>query len=73
MKQATSIATHMVKEWGMSEKVGFRTIETNSSSLVVVNDLSPETSELIDSEIKRLLQVTCKLMCQRKGFKNTSN
>jgi len=56
LKQATSIATHMVKEWGMSEKVGFRTIETNSSSLVVVNDLSPETSELIDSEIKRLLQ-----------------
>jgi len=46
----------MVKEWGMSEKVGFRTIENSNSSLVVVNDLSPETSELIDSEIKRLLE-----------------
>jgi len=57
LKQATSIATHMVKEWGMSEIVGFRTIESSNNSLVVVNDLSPETSELIDSEIKRLLQV----------------
>ncbi|KZS20222.1 ATP-dependent Zinc metalloprotease YME1 [Daphnia magna] len=56
LKQATSIAMHMVKEWGMSEKVGFRTIEQSSGSLVVVNDLSPQTSELIDSEIKRILQ-----------------
>jgi ATP-dependent metalloprotease len=47
----------MVKEWGMSEKVGFRTIEQSSGSLVVVNDLSPQTAELIDSEIKRILQV----------------
>ena len=57
LQQATSIATHMVKEWGMSEKVGFRTIEANSKSLVVVNDLSPQTAELIDSEIKLILQV----------------
>lgn len=27
LKQATSIASHMVKDWGMSEKVGLRTIE----------------------------------------------
>lgn len=47
----------MVKELGMSEKVGFRTVEQNSSSLIVVNDLSPQTAELIDSEIKRILQV----------------
>lgn len=40
----------------MSEKVGFRTIEQNGG-LVVVNDLSPQTAELIDSEIKRILQV----------------
>jgi ATP-dependent Zn protease len=41
----------------MSEKVGFRTIEQNNGSLVIVNDLSPQTAELIDSEIKRILQV----------------
>lgn len=29
LKQATSIASHMVKDWGMSEKVGLRTFETS--------------------------------------------
>jgi len=56
LKQATAIASHMVKEWGMSDKVGLRAIEDNSKSLVAVNDLGPNTSELIDQEIKRLLQ-----------------
>ncbi|XP_049853116.1 ATP-dependent zinc metalloprotease YME1L-like [Schistocerca gregaria] len=55
LKQATSIATHMVKEWGMSEKVGLRTYDNSNKSLVVVNELSPGTAELIDSEIKRLM------------------
>ncbi len=40
----------------MSEKVGLRTVEDNSKSLVAVNELGPQTSELIDSEIKRILQ-----------------
>ncbi|KAL1140406.1 hypothetical protein AAG570_000338 [Ranatra chinensis] len=56
LKQATSIATHMVKEWGMSEQVGLRTHDVNSKSLVTVNELSPATTEQIDSEIRRLLQ-----------------
>lgn len=56
LKQATSIATHMVKQWGMSEKAGLRTIEDNSKSFVAVNDLSASTSELFDAEIKRILQ-----------------
>jgi ATP-dependent Zn protease len=47
----------MVKQWGMSEKAGLRTIEDNTNSLLVVNDLSSTTSELMDSEIKRILQV----------------
>lgn len=29
LKQATSIASHMVKDWGMSEKHGLRTIESS--------------------------------------------
>jgi len=55
LQQATSIAIHMVKDWGMSEKVGLRTHEGNNSGLVVVNDLSPSTSDLVDAEIKRIL------------------
>lgn len=54
-KQATNLATRMVKEWGMSEKVGVRTFDDEHNSLVVVNDLGQTTTENIDSEIKRLL------------------
>lgn len=46
----------MVKEWGMSDKVGLRTVEDSSKAYVPVNDLGPQTTELMDSEIKRLLQ-----------------
>ena len=62
VQQATSIAIHMVKDWGMSEKVGLRTHEGNNSGLVVVNDLSPSTSDLIDAEIKRILTVSLLLL-----------
>lgn len=55
LKKATAIATHMVKEWGMSEKVGLRTLDGNNSTYVVVNEVSPSTSDQIDSEIKRIL------------------
>ncbi|XP_065296505.1 ATP-dependent zinc metalloprotease YME1L isoform X3 [Dermacentor albipictus] len=55
LKQATALATNMVKEWGMSEKVGVRTFDEDHSSLIVVNELAPNTAEVIDSEIKRLL------------------
>lgn len=54
LKQATSIATHMVKDWGMSEKVGLRTIAENSKSLMG-ESLGPSTTEAIDSEIKRIM------------------
>jgi len=55
LKQATALATQMVKLWGMSEKVGVRTFEDDSNPLIVVNDLGQTTTEAIDSEIKRLL------------------
>ncbi|KAM7343056.1 ATP-dependent zinc metalloprotease YME1L isoform 2-T2 [Cochliomyia hominivorax] len=54
LKQATSIATHMVKDWGMSEKVGLRTIET-SKGLYPNETLGPNTVEAVDAEIKRIL------------------
>ncbi|XP_025406784.1 ATP-dependent zinc metalloprotease YME1 homolog isoform X2 [Sipha flava] len=56
LKQATNIATRMVKELGMSEKVGLRTHESQSNELMSFNDLSPATNELIDNEIKKIMQ-----------------
>ncbi|XP_037943695.1 ATP-dependent zinc metalloprotease YME1L isoform X2 [Teleopsis dalmanni] len=54
LKQATSIATHMVKDWGMSERVGLRTIET-SKGILGSEPLGPNTVEIVDAEIKRIL------------------
>ncbi|CAG2166289.1 unnamed protein product, partial [Oppiella nova] len=56
LKKATNLATHMVKDFGMSDKIGVRTFEDDHNSLVVVNDLAVSTTENIDSEIKKLLQ-----------------
>ncbi|XP_060844046.1 ATP-dependent zinc metalloprotease YME1L isoform X3 [Rhopalosiphum padi] len=56
LKQATNIATRMVKELGMSDKVGLRTHESQSNEMMSFNDLSPATNELIDNEIKRIMQ-----------------
>lgn len=58
LKNATAIATAMVRYFGMSDKVGPRVFEDNNNGLVVRNEWSPKTSELIDDEIKRLLQVS---------------
>lgn len=37
MKQATSIAAHMVKDWGMSEKVGLRTFDSSKGAFANEN------------------------------------
>uniref|UniRef100_A0A0N4V6W3 AAA domain-containing protein n=1 Tax=Enterobius vermicularis TaxID=51028 RepID=A0A0N4V6W3_ENTVE len=56
LKKATILATNMVKTFGMSDKVGLRdySIE-DSNAFMKINDLSPQTSEMIDQEINRLL------------------
>ncbi|XP_055706966.1 ATP-dependent zinc metalloprotease YME1L isoform X4 [Phlebotomus papatasi] len=54
LKQATSIATHMVKDWGMSERVGLRTIE-GAKGLQPSESLGPNTVETVDAEIKKIL------------------
>lgn len=46
LKQATSIAAHMVKDWGMSEKVGLRTIE-GSRGMAPSESLSSTTIESV--------------------------
>lgn len=58
--QATSIASAMVKQFGMSEKVGVRVFHEEDADtgmgLVKFNEVGPATTELVDNEIKRLLQ-----------------
>lgn len=54
MKQATSIATHMVKDWGMSEKIGLRTLAENTKPFSG-ESLGPSTNEQVDNEIRRIL------------------
>lgn len=54
LQQATSIATHMVKDWGMSEKLGLRTISDNPKSFHA-EQLGPATNELVDNEIRRIM------------------
>jgi len=39
-----------------------RTFDDENSGLVVVNDLAASTTEAIDSEIKRLLQVSVDIL-----------
>lgn len=55
LKQATSIASHMVRDWGMSEKVGLRTIESSKGFGAQPEVLSPSTVEGVDNEIKKIL------------------
>lgn len=57
---ATSIATAMVKRFGMSEKVGVRVFHEEDVdtglSFLKLNEVGPGTTEVVDSEIRRLLQ-----------------
>jgi len=59
-QHATGIATAMVRKLGMSEKVGFRVFGDDAVdgglSMLKVNEIGPGTTELVDQEIKRLLQ-----------------
>ncbi len=49
LKQATQFATYMVRSLGMSEKLGLRTITESEEQL------SAETKDNVDSEIRRIL------------------
>uniref|UniRef100_A0A915CS69 AAA+ ATPase domain-containing protein n=1 Tax=Ditylenchus dipsaci TaxID=166011 RepID=A0A915CS69_9BILA len=59
LKNATRLATEMVKQYGMSPSgIGLRdfTVGQESNALFNVNDRSPQTNEAIDQEIKKLLE-----------------
>jgi ATP-dependent metalloprotease len=58
LRKANMLATKMVKDFGMSEKIGMRVVrddDTQNSSQIVINNISDATSELVESEISKLL------------------
>ena len=56
IRMATSMARHMILEWGMSDRLGFIdfTPHDDGSTLIPDKSFSPETARIIDEEIKRL-------------------
>jgi cell division protease FtsH len=59
IKQATEIARRMVREWGMGENVGFIYFGDDNDRGAMFDlgkrDYSDKTAEMIDTEIKRIL------------------
>ncbi len=59
IKQATEIARRMVRDWGMGESLGFVYYGENETQTGFFDtgrsDYSDKTAELIDTEIKRIL------------------
>ena len=62
IRQATSLARHMVCEWGMSDKLGMVEYGEGDGPVFLARDMatrranySEETSRVIDSEIKRFI------------------
>jgi cell division protease FtsH len=64
LQRATDIATSMVKEFGMSEKLGYVTFEKEKkplflpSSLISSREYSEETARQIDEEVKKIVDET---------------
>jgi len=65
--RATDIAKSMVKEYGMSEKLGYMTFEVERRPLFLdinpgfgTKDYSEETAREIDNEVRRIIDESCK-------------
>jgi len=64
LQRATDIATSMVKEYGMSEKLGYVTFEKEKkplflpSSLFPTREYSEDTAKQIDDEVKKIIDQT---------------
>jgi cell division protease FtsH len=61
LQRASDIATSMVKEYGMSEKLGYVTFEKEKkpiflpSSLISSREYSEDTAKQIDEEVKKII------------------
>jgi cell division protease FtsH len=60
IKQASALARHMVRDWGMSERLGFISYGDDDSKLNYFDmgptrDYSEETAKIIDEEVKKLI------------------
>ncbi len=64
LQRATDIASSMVKEFGMSEKLGYVTFEKEKkplflpSSLLPTREYSEDTAKQIDEEVKKIVDET---------------
>jgi cell division protease FtsH len=64
LQRATDIATSMVKEFGMSEKLGYVTFEKEKKPLFLPSSLFPsreyseDTAKQIDEEVKKIVDET---------------
>ena len=64
LQRATDIATSMVKEYGMSEKLGYVTFEKEKKPLFLSStfgsprEYSEETAKQIDEEVKKIVDAT---------------
>ena len=64
LQRATDIATSMVKEFGMSEKLGYVTFEKEKQPLFLPSSLFPsreyseDTAKQIDEEVKKIIDET---------------
>jgi cell division protease FtsH len=64
LQRATDIATSMVKEYGMSEKLGYVTFEKEKkplflpSSFLSSKEYSEDTAKQIDAEVKKIIDET---------------
>jgi len=77
LQRATDIATSMVKEFGMSEKLGYVTFEKEKnplflpSSLFSSREYSEDTARQIDEEVKKIVDETChkakEILMAKKG------
>jgi len=58
IKQATELARNMVGLWGMSDVIGPVTVITEEGQLPLpgASDISPVTRQLVDEEVRRLIE-----------------